>query len=225
MLAIAVTTVLVFIQAFAPLVEVWAAGRAARSGGSAPAAVAAAVELVVLAGLLIGYALAGLTFLGWLARAYRNVPALGGAPPRFGAGLAVGAWFIPVANWVLPYLVVADLARASATGADSSGPDRVAVRLVRAWWPAFLGTGLLLAVGLAVGQAGEMSRARSAMAGGRSVDLDLVRHVVGEQVLARLPAAVACLVTAVLAVTLVDRVTSGQYARLTAACRPSPEVR
>src|SRR6188474_3275828 len=60
-----------------------------------------------------GYALDGLegltafigliVFLVWLARAHRAIAAAGGQA-SMSAGLAVWGWFIPIANFVLPWL-------------------------------------------------------------------------------------------------------------------------
>jgi hypothetical protein len=49
----------------------------------------------------------------WLYRARKNVEAFVGAAPQWAAGWTIGAWFIPVANMVLPALVMADVARNS----------------------------------------------------------------------------------------------------------------
>jgi hypothetical protein len=64
--------------------------------------------------------------LAWLWRAVGNVLTLTARTPRWSRNEAVGWWFVPLANWVMPYQVVrdtfADLAR--------SRPGRI----ITAWW-------------------------------------------------------------------------------------------
>jgi eukaryotic-like serine/threonine-protein kinase len=77
-------------------------------------------------------------FLTWLHRVHLQLTALRGPGAlRFGSGLAVGGWFIPFANFVLPLLEVRDLFRASAPGADADAGDRPPAMLW-VWWAALL---------------------------------------------------------------------------------------
>jgi hypothetical protein len=40
--------------------------------------------------------------IAWLRRMYRNLPSLGKHDTRFRPGWAVGAWFVPILNWIRP---------------------------------------------------------------------------------------------------------------------------
>ena len=96
-------------------------------GGGGGAAAGGTPDLVWL-GVSVVMGLAGLVGFGvfvgmvvaymiWQYRTAANLAALG-RPTRFGAGMGVGWWFIPVANLVMPLLVTRDLAdRAGARGA------------------------------------------------------------------------------------------------------------
>jgi hypothetical protein len=76
-----------------------------------------------------------ITFLWWLYVALRNLVRWG-LRPRWGPGWAVGSWLIPVADLVLPLLVVLEAARRSGSG-------RGGTALVVGWWVVFLaGEGL-----------------------------------------------------------------------------------
>jgi hypothetical protein len=80
-------------------------------------------------------------FITWLWRAAKNQQALGRAPERLGSGWAVGGWFIPLANLVIPVLVVQDLWRGSDAAIAAGDPRwRIADRswLVGWWWGLFL---------------------------------------------------------------------------------------
>lgn len=67
-------------------------------------------------------------YLVWLARTYRAIAAKGGTT-SMGAGLAIWGWFIPLGNFVLPWLGL----RSAWRGAR---PDSSA--LVGAWWIAYV---------------------------------------------------------------------------------------
>jgi multisubunit Na+/H+ antiporter MnhC subunit len=49
----------------------------------------------------------------WLYRAAKNNEALGRQNPRLGPGWAIGGWFIPIAWWVIPFIVLDDVWRGS----------------------------------------------------------------------------------------------------------------
>jgi hypothetical protein len=76
-------------------------------------------------------------FITWFFRAAKNNEALGRTLPRFGPGWAIGAWFIPFANFVIPVLIAQDLWR----GSDPSAPRddvhwraRPGSSLISWWW-------------------------------------------------------------------------------------------
>jgi hypothetical protein len=72
----------------------------------------------------------GIAFLAWLYRTSKNVPLLGGGDTRRSPAAAVGWWFVPIANLVVPYQIVADVDRrlAAVVGAPWTR------WLVLAWW-------------------------------------------------------------------------------------------
>jgi hypothetical protein len=108
------------------------------------------------ASVLAAVALATLVLhIIWAWRSAHNARALGRVGARLGPGWAIGAWFIPLANFVLVYIVFSDLWR-------SSDPDRErgdgwrrlpGSPLVRIWTVAYIGgvALTLAATGLAVG--------------------------------------------------------------------------
>jgi hypothetical protein len=80
-------------------------------------------------------------FIIWQFRAAKNNEALDRRNPRFGPGWSIGAWFIPLANLVIPLLIMQDLWR----GADPETPRgdarwRVADGswLIGVWWAAWV---------------------------------------------------------------------------------------
>ena len=73
-------------------------------------------SMIILSGL-VGLAIFVLLVI-WLYRAAKNNEALGRLNPRLGSGWAIGGWFIPIANLVIPFIIMDDVWR----GADPSIP-------------------------------------------------------------------------------------------------------
>jgi hypothetical protein len=93
--------------------------------------------ITALAVFLILALITAIVFIVWFFRAAKNNEALGRLRPRLGPGWAIGGWFIPLANLVIPVLIAQDLWR----GSDPSVPRgddrwRIAPRsaLVGWWW-------------------------------------------------------------------------------------------
>jgi hypothetical protein len=93
--------------------------------------VAGIIGLLTLAGIVV--------WCVWQHRAQKNLRSLGSADLRYSPGWAVGWWFIPVANTVMPFRTTRELWQASEPGAGS-----LDWRLARTppemwlWWFAFL---------------------------------------------------------------------------------------
>jgi uncharacterized protein DUF4328 len=210
MVTIAVTALALLLYAFLPLADLWAVRAASSSGERGPAVLALVARLGVGATILLAGAAAAVCFLVWLYRAYANLAAFPGGRPRFPAGLAVGAWFIPVANCVLPGMIVAELCRRSVRVGDARAARRGAA-LAWLWWLGCLAAVVALVCGGGLAGSPAISQLRSAAAHGDSVDLPEATALLGDQVASRLPAAVLCLAAAVLALLVLHRVTMGQY--------------
>lgn len=96
-----------------------------------------------LGGMIVGLA-SGVTFLVWFAMANANVPALGVIGKKTGPGWAVGWWFIPFANFVMPFLALKETYVGSRPGVSEidRGTDRTPP-IVGWWWAVFLISGVL----------------------------------------------------------------------------------
>jgi len=64
-------------------------------------------------------AVSGILLIIWCSLAYSSAASKGAAHRRWGSGWAVGAWFIPLANFVIPKLVVNEIDRMSNPVADA----------------------------------------------------------------------------------------------------------
>jgi hypothetical protein len=85
---------------------------------------------------LIAFIVAAIVFLIWIYRASKNLRALGIQNQKYSPGWAIGWFFIPFANWVLPFLVTKEIWKASdpkAMDAESWRSTSVSP-IVPAWW-------------------------------------------------------------------------------------------
>jgi hypothetical protein len=146
-------------------------------------------------------------FAAWTFRAYRNVPALGGQGPRFGAGWAIGAWFVPILGLWRPKQIVDDIWRTSdpdapATVRPDQWRDLPTPGLLAAWWGLYICSNF--ADGLAARQPSD------------TIEHDRTSTIYG------LGSSVLTIAAAVLAYMVVTRVTARQRARAD-ALRALPE--
>lgn len=101
-------------------------------------------ERMFWAGVLqaAGLLLAGIPFLIWFRRVYRNLGPLGSRTLRFKAGWAVGGWFVPFLGLARPKSIANDVWRASNPELPRSfvePPEGAPVpALMNWWWATFL---------------------------------------------------------------------------------------
>lgn len=89
---------------------------------------------------VVAVAVIAIFFIWWLYTARRNTLAYGRDEQRFGPGWAIGGWFVPFANFWIPYQVTMDVYRNS-TGA---GEMRSLPGYLPGWWAMFIGSDFLL---------------------------------------------------------------------------------
>lgn len=112
----------------------------------------ATLEVIeIVAGLIyfVVYIIAVVFFLMWLNRAVKNLEPLGIDEYKYSSGMAVGWWFIPFANLVLPFLVVRDLWKASVPGfTGTDWKDLSAGPMLGIWWAAWIVSNLAANIGI-----------------------------------------------------------------------------
>jgi hypothetical protein len=94
----------------------------------------------------------------WMWRVAKNAEVLGRTGSRLGAGWAIGGWFVPFANLVIPLLVMLNLWRGSDPESPPGDPlwrTRHASPLVGWWWGLYLAS--LLKFGAGGGDDGTIS--------------------------------------------------------------------
>ncbi|HEX5542115.1 MAG TPA: DUF4328 domain-containing protein [Micromonospora sp.] len=129
--AVALVVLLDVVLSLWPVVGRVMAERALRADDPELLNLAAASELIVALPSLAVYLAAAVLVIVWFYRARVNLDAFPGAGPTMAAGWAIGGWFVPFANFVIPCRVMANLAR------DSLWRARTPV-LVGVWWAAWL---------------------------------------------------------------------------------------
>jgi len=112
------------------------------------------------AGVVGLFGLAALTvvvlIIVWLYQSYKAVDAHGVAGTSWSAGWAVGGWFIPFANFVIPKLVVNEVDRISAAAVEGpldSWRQQRTLGVANGWWVTFVIGSVLFVTGGGVSEA------------------------------------------------------------------------
>lgn len=91
------------------------------------------VTQILAVAYLLAFLASAVAFLAWLSRSVDNVPPLTGQVPRTTPRWSIGWWFVPIANFVMPYLVVRDLL------VRLRGNDGGPIWVILAWWVGWMG--------------------------------------------------------------------------------------
>jgi hypothetical protein len=119
---------------------------------------------------------AGLAFAGWLFRVAKNNIALGASGVTWGPGWAWGGWFIPLANLIIPFLVLREVWKAS-DPASAPGRTWTTAKVwpgLGWWWSLGVLNFFVQAVGVAFG----FEAALAAEPSSSTADLPLWLHLV-----------------------------------------------
>jgi hypothetical protein len=175
--------------------------------GSTLSSIGIIVEPVALATMVV--------WLIWQHHATSNLWARGYRNLRIRPGWAVGWWFIPFANLVMPCVAMLELDRRSTT----DGSARSASPFVGSWWGVYIGGSLVVTVGLlAAVFSGMADLARAADPNQTVFDLTAIAHSAAPWVFAL---GVLTAASAGLAIAVVRRITEAQTAMLTAPSETS----
>jgi hypothetical protein len=93
------------------------------------------------AAFLLVQLLLAVLFITWNFRAAKNNEALDRHHPRFAPGWAIGGWFIPIANLVIPVMLMQDLWRGATPEIPRGDPTWRRARgavLIGLWWTVWL---------------------------------------------------------------------------------------
>jgi hypothetical protein len=93
----------------------------------------------------IGWLVGALAFVPWFYCAYRNLPRLGRGESRFGAGWAIGAWFVPLLNLVRPKLIADEIYLNSDGETTLTG-----LGFVHCWWALLIGSAIAQRIGITI---------------------------------------------------------------------------
>lgn len=95
----------------------------------------------------------GLVYAGWMYRVAKNNLALGATGLTWDPGWCWGGWFIPFANWVIPFLVLREMWKASDPGTPP-GPGWRSAPVwagISWWWVLWVTVALLQIVAFTAG--------------------------------------------------------------------------
>ncbi|MFM7251954.1 MAG: DUF4328 domain-containing protein [Ilumatobacteraceae bacterium] len=126
---------------------------------------ASGIELLSSVTTLLTVGLMVLTII-WMFRIAKNLRAMGRTGLSWAPGWAIGGWFLPPCIFVIPWLVLQELWKASdpdVAPADPSWKQRPVTPLLHVWWVLY---GLLPIVGAAVGLSAAWDVLRTAIENG-----------------------------------------------------------
>ncbi|MBO1336522.1 DUF4328 domain-containing protein [Streptomyces sp. VRA16 Mangrove soil] len=92
--------------------------------------------------LFLGFLAAAPVFLVWFYKARANAEGLAPGRLRHSRGMAIGAWFIPFANWWIPKAMADDIAAAS-----QGTPRPTGLGVINAWWACWVVSSVLAGFG------------------------------------------------------------------------------
>jgi hypothetical protein len=162
--------------------------------------------MIVLSGL-VGLATFVLLII-WLYRAAKNNEALGRQNPRLGPGWAIGGWFIPIAWWVIPFIVLDDVWRGSDPSIPRGDPNWRRSSTMGAIW-AWLVTAVIFTIPSAIATSTGDVRADEP----EKVRRDDILRIIG---------AVGAIVAAALAIVVTRRIAARQEECLRAQQAAAP---
>jgi len=174
--------------------------KAVNDANSIPAA------MIILSGL-VGVATFVLLII-WLYRAAKNNEALGRQNPRLGPGWAIGGWFIPIAWWVIPFIILDDVWRGSDPSVARGDPNWRRSSTLAAIW-AWLVTAVIFTIPSAIASSGGDVRADEP----EKVRRDDILRIIG---------AVGAIIAAVLAIVVTRRIAARQEECLRAQQSAAP---
>ncbi|MFI6879273.1 DUF4328 domain-containing protein [Streptomyces sp. NPDC050400] len=155
--------------------------------------------------LFVGFLAAAPVFLVWFHKARANVEGLG--PHRHSTGMAVGAWFIPFANWWIPKAITDDVVSAS-QGVQRPG----GLGAVNGWWACWVLSSVLAGIGWPM-YSSSMDESDPSLEGARTASLVLM----GSNL-----ALIAAGICAILAVRTISAVQDARFGLGPAGPAPGP---
>jgi hypothetical protein len=99
----------------------------------------------------------GIVWVCWQHRAQANLRPLGVPDPTFSPGWVVGWWFIPIANFVMPYRTMAELWKGSGPHHGIAWRTESITPLIPVWWGAWVVSQILDRVAAAMIPTGDES--------------------------------------------------------------------
>ncbi|MFI1651449.1 DUF4328 domain-containing protein [Streptomyces avidinii] len=137
----------------------------------------------------------GIVFIIWFHRVRTNAEVFAPGADKLRRGWAIGAWFVPLANLLLPYRIAVTTWVSSVPSGAEGHSRRFRLTLVNLWWGAFVLAKIL------------------AWYGGTSYSRAETTEAVRDAATTMLAGDVLDIVAAVLAVLFVRRLTAMQHAR------------
>ncbi|WP_370584810.1 DUF4328 domain-containing protein [Micromonospora sp. ANENR4] len=205
--AVGAATVCYLLTALFPLVGVQMARSAAEQLDRDVLLGAVLAEVLFSLPYLLALLTAGTLVVIWTWRARKNLDAFPGAVPNLSPAWAIAGWLVPLANFVVPARVLADLLRNSVWQRRQSW-------LVGVWWVSWL---VFLIGDRFVARAEQQRYDRLTELPRNDAEFATYVRFYEDALAPRLVPAVACLVAGIAFVVLIRRISAAQQDRLSRA--------
>ncbi|MCO1598736.1 DUF4328 domain-containing protein [Micromonospora sp. RHAY321] len=211
-IAVGATAVLFLVMALAPLLGMVMGQQALADRDPDLLLGALIVTVVVALPMVVAYLIAAVLVIIWTWRARKNTDAFPGALPSLGAGWAIAGWLVPFASFVVPARVVGNVARDSLWRRRTPG-------LVFVWWTAWL----VFSIGERIVSRLD-SQAYDKLPETPFTDAAYQAHIdyYRDSLLRYSVPAVACVISAVALIVLIQRISTEQTARIARAAPAWP---
>lgn len=206
-IAIGVASVASLLFAFWPVAGAALARKAARTEDADLLDTTALVEGLLGVSTLFIMITTAVLLIVWLYRARQNLDKLGTAEGAMGPGWAIGGWFIPFANLVIPFRVMAAVARGSLPRSGRL------TALLWGWWLTYLAATSLEQVMSTIDTAAYDKLPYPVVNASNFADYVAYHE---DQLLRLLPSGLLYVIAGVFLIMLVLRVSRGQEERLSA---------
>lgn len=205
--AVGATAVLFLLSALFPLLGVRLARSAAAQLDRDVLLGAVLAEVAFTLPFVLALLTAATLVVIWTWRVRKNLDAFPGAVPTQGTGWAIAGWLVPIASFVVPVRVVAEVARYSLWRRRTPG-------LIWLWWAAWL----VFSIGDRIVAQAEDRRYERLTEWPRN-DEEFATYVrfYQDALPPRLLPAVACLVAAISFIVLIRRISAAQQDRIARA--------
>lgn len=91
------------------------------------------------------YIISIVVFIQWFYRAYNNINKISLSNLKYSPGMSIGIWFIPIANWIIPFWIMNENWNHTSAILQKHAPQEVISdkATLNAWWGFYIASGII----------------------------------------------------------------------------------